>query len=91
VLRRGPEEADAENVRVAVLLDELDFPGAHMQLKLILGSPSAAVFTAHGPLVMFVLLGRCCDIYRYCCGVHTCVLFLGCLQLHLYKTVLPSV
>jgi len=30
VLRRGPEEADAENVRVAVLLDELDFPGAHM-------------------------------------------------------------
>ena len=26
---RGPEEADAENVRVAVLLDELDFPGVH--------------------------------------------------------------
>jgi hypothetical protein len=34
-LRRGPEEADAENVRVAVLLDELDFPGARMQLKSI--------------------------------------------------------
>ena len=25
---RGPEEADAESVRTAVLLDELDFPGA---------------------------------------------------------------
>ena len=25
--RRGPEEADAETVRVGVLLDELDFPG----------------------------------------------------------------
>ena len=24
---RGPEEADAESVRTAVLLDELDFPG----------------------------------------------------------------
>jgi len=24
---RGPEEADAETVRVGVLLDELDFPG----------------------------------------------------------------
>ncbi len=28
-VRRGPEEADAETVRVGVLLDELDFPGAH--------------------------------------------------------------
>ena len=26
-VRRGPEEADAETVRVGVLLDELDFPG----------------------------------------------------------------
>ena len=27
-VNRGPEEADAETVRVGVLLDELDFPGA---------------------------------------------------------------
>ncbi len=26
-MNRGPEEADAETVRVGVLLDELDFPG----------------------------------------------------------------
>lgn len=31
---RGPEEADAESVRTAVLLDELDFPGELAALRL---------------------------------------------------------
>ena len=31
---RGPEEADAESVRTAVLLDELDFPGALAVIRL---------------------------------------------------------
>lgn len=35
--RRGPEEADAETVRVGVLLDELDFPGAHPTLAMLSG------------------------------------------------------
>jgi len=54
--RRYPEESDAQSLRTAVLLDELDYPGA--------GLPDPR--TAH--VVVELKTANAIPLLRYCCG-----------------------